>query len=79
MSSSSSVSNVLAVNEDSVTGFSEASQEGSASHVTETNNVNTSLLGENSSDAQFPDTVNTSTRSDSKRDHEESSVKRAKI
>jgi len=58
-SNSSSVSNALVNAEDSVTGFSENSQDeitnGGASND-EASNVS-ALMGENSSDAQFPDTV----------------------
>lgn len=51
----SSVSNAMATNERSGTGFSETSQECSTTHQSTVTSA--TFLGENSSDAQFPDTV----------------------
>ncbi|XP_015786207.1 B-cell CLL/lymphoma 7 protein family member A [Tetranychus urticae] len=56
-SSFSSVSNVLVNNDQSVTGFSETSQDDSTNHEEKTHVTTSTLLGENSSDAQFPDNV----------------------
>jgi len=65
-SNSSSVSNALAVGDDSVTGFSENSQEEIRDNGTSNDASNVSaLMGENSSDAQFPDTVASARQSNS--------------
>jgi hypothetical protein len=66
-SNSSSVSNALVAGDDSATGFSENSQEDiiqSNGTSNEASNVS-AMIGENSSDAQFPDLVASSARSSS--------------
>lgn len=62
-SSSSSISNVLIGGDDSITGFSENSQEetmNSANGDTNHGSADVSaMMGENSCDAQFPDSIGT--------------------